>query len=723
MVVSSSPASHSEKELEEELIHYGIRLIAHPYSNDELLSILDKVETLLVRVAQSPPETMKLALHPIMKALIGSELLSHSDEGIIVSVALCLSEIMRITAPQQPYDDAVMKQIFQHILETFEKLSNMKSHCYSKSVQILENVSKVRACVMLLDFECDTLVIDMFKLFLRIIRFSHSIDVFKNMEDIMIWIIKECDEVSRELLMSLLDSIKNENQKASFASWKLGRNVLKTCSSIVRPYVVEAVKSMSLDISGYDVILASICHETTNGESLIENENTPLTESPVAIMESQQEATPKPVDTSNGNFKSESRSKTRLNWDQTEHLKDTESPTDLQHHSLEGTQPGTNLSGRPRRRVQKSLRKHDNNYVHCKVNVLGESSFLSEDGKQIMPHMLFPVNKSVTTPSKGIGNADKNFRKMGMPKKNQVELSSEKGFEGSTTKAKPMRGSIKKEPFVHNNAENYLGESPFLSEDGKQTTPLMLSLEIKGTAQPVTTPSKDSGNAVRKFRKMGRPKKNQVDLSSEKGYEGTTTKAKIKRGSRQKEPTVRYDDENTLGRNIEIKTEGGDCSAHISFLHKNDNISKKTVKTNSSGKKAMRNKKVAQAEELAGAKIKVWWPLDHQFYEGKVASFDHVKKMHKVVYDDGEEEILNLGKERWEMIKELQPDEDCEAASHVTPVSSAMEVRKKRKGKSPREQTNNISETKRSRRNVKQLTTVKFEQNNTTRQDVLVEDE
>ncbi|VFQ76181.1 unnamed protein product [Cuscuta campestris] len=451
MVVSSSPASHSEKELEEELIDYGIRLIAHP--SDELLSILDKVETLLVRVAQAPPETMKLALHPIMKALIGSELLSHSDEGIIVSVALCLSEIMRITAPQQPYDDAVMKQIFQHIVETFEKLSNMKSHCYSKSVQIIENVSKVRACVMLLDLECDTLVIDMFKLFLRIIRFSHTIDVFKNMEDIMIWIIKECDEVSRELLMSLLDSIKNKNQKASFASWKLGRNVLKTCSSIVRPYVVEAVKSMSLDISRYDVILASICHETTNGESLIENENTPLTESPVAIMESQQEATPKPVDTSNGNFKSESRSKTRLNWDQTEHLKDTESPTDLQHHSLEGTQPGTNLSRRPRRRVQKSLRKHDNNYVHF----LGESSFLSEDGKQIMPHMLFPVNKSVTTPSKGIGNADKNFRKMGMPKKNQVELSSEKGFQGSTTKAKPMRGSIKKEPFVHNNAENYLG--------------------------------------------------------------------------------------------------------------------------------------------------------------------------------------------------------------------------------------------------------------------------
>nr|GMD37378.1 DNA mismatch repair protein msh6 [Ipomoea batatas] len=155
---------------------------------------------------------MRNALHPIMKALIGSELLGHSDEAVKVSVVLCLSEIMRITAPRQPYDDAVMKEIFQHIVGTFEKLSNVKSHCYSKAAQILDNVSKVRACVMLLDLECDTMVVDIIKLFLRIISSSHANDVFTNMEDIIIWIIKECDEVSGELLMPLVDSIKNENQ-------------------------------------------------------------------------------------------------------------------------------------------------------------------------------------------------------------------------------------------------------------------------------------------------------------------------------------------------------------------------------------------------------------------------------------------------------------------------------------------------------------------------------
>lgn len=72
----------------------------------------------------------------------------------------------------------LFQEIFQHIVGTFEKLSNVKSHCYSKAAQILDNVSKVRACVMLLDLECDTMVVDIIKLFLRIIRYQPSMCSF-----------------------------------------------------------------------------------------------------------------------------------------------------------------------------------------------------------------------------------------------------------------------------------------------------------------------------------------------------------------------------------------------------------------------------------------------------------------------------------------------------------------------------------------------------------------
>lgn len=53
--------------------------------------------------------TMLDALSPSIKALVANKLLSHLDPDVKVSVANCISEITRITAPDAPYDDDKMK--------------------------------------------------------------------------------------------------------------------------------------------------------------------------------------------------------------------------------------------------------------------------------------------------------------------------------------------------------------------------------------------------------------------------------------------------------------------------------------------------------------------------------------------------------------------------------------------------------------------------------------
>lgn len=44
-----------------------------------------------------------------MKALISDALFRNSDADVKVYVASCLSQITRITAPDAPYGDALMK--------------------------------------------------------------------------------------------------------------------------------------------------------------------------------------------------------------------------------------------------------------------------------------------------------------------------------------------------------------------------------------------------------------------------------------------------------------------------------------------------------------------------------------------------------------------------------------------------------------------------------------
>lgn len=49
------------------------------------------------------------AIRPSIDALIAKELLRHSDTDVKVAVASCVSEITRITAPEAPYGDGLMK--------------------------------------------------------------------------------------------------------------------------------------------------------------------------------------------------------------------------------------------------------------------------------------------------------------------------------------------------------------------------------------------------------------------------------------------------------------------------------------------------------------------------------------------------------------------------------------------------------------------------------------
>ncbi|CDP17604.1 unnamed protein product [Coffea canephora] len=65
-------------------------------------------------------------------------------------------------------------------------------------------------------------------------------------------------------------------------------------------------------------------------------------------------------------------------------------------------------------------------------------------------------------------------------------------------------------------------------------------------------------------------------------------------------------------------------------------------------------------EKLIGSRIKVWWPIDRQFYEGAIDSFDPLRKKHKVLYVDGDEENLNLKKECWILLG----GSSCHQVSH-----------------------------------------------------------
>lgn len=58
---------------------------------------------------QSPAKPVRTALSALSKALVIEELMEHEDLDVRARVAVCINEIIRIFAPEPPYDDDKMK--------------------------------------------------------------------------------------------------------------------------------------------------------------------------------------------------------------------------------------------------------------------------------------------------------------------------------------------------------------------------------------------------------------------------------------------------------------------------------------------------------------------------------------------------------------------------------------------------------------------------------------
>ena len=74
--------------------------------------------------------------------------------------------------------------------------------------------------------------------------------------------------------------------------------------------------------------------------------------------------------------------------------------------------------------------------------------------------------------------------------------------------------------------------------------------------------------------------------------------------------------------------------------------------------------------EVVGRRLKVWWPADEAWYSGGVASYDGER--HAIQYDDGDEEAVDLSKEKFEFLEGTHVPSDVKASTKRPAPSSGL---------------------------------------------------
>ncbi|PKI66430.1 hypothetical protein CRG98_013232 [Punica granatum] len=236
------------QKLELQLKELGSKLESPPSTKDALAKLLKQALTCLAELDQSPLASILESMQPLLKAIVKPELLKHQDRDVKLLVATCLCEITRITAPEAPYDDDVLKDIFQLIVGTFSGLTDTSGPSFGRRVFILETLAKYRSCVVMLDLECDELVNKMFSTFFTVASDDHPDNVLTSMQTIMVVLLEESEEIHEDLLLIVLSKLGRNRKDVSMASRKLAMNVIESCAVKLEPVIKQfLVSSISGD--------------------------------------------------------------------------------------------------------------------------------------------------------------------------------------------------------------------------------------------------------------------------------------------------------------------------------------------------------------------------------------------------------------------------------------------------------------------------------------------
>ncbi|KVH96669.1 Armadillo-like helical [Cynara cardunculus var. scolymus] len=211
---------------------------------------LQQAAASLTELDQSPPKSLLQSMRPLLNAIIKPELLKHQDEEVKLLVATCTCEITRITAPEAPYSDDVLKDIFRLFVSTFNGLRDTKDPSFGRRVIILDTIAKYRSFVVMLDLECDDLVNKMFKTFFDVASDEHPKTVILAMETIMVVLLEESEDIGEDLLHIVLSVLGRDKKDITTAARRLAMNVIGQCAGKLEPGIKQFIlSSMSGDSS------------------------------------------------------------------------------------------------------------------------------------------------------------------------------------------------------------------------------------------------------------------------------------------------------------------------------------------------------------------------------------------------------------------------------------------------------------------------------------------
>ena len=174
-----------------------------------------------------------------LSQILGSKkLIKHKDSDVRLVVACCLSDLLRIHAPDTPFDDNQLRDVFQLLVSQCAGIEDIQGASYHRHVYLIERLAVVKSFVLLPEM-ADDLVLQTFETFFDAVNVEHGMRVEKHMLDILNTCVEGEEGVSQQLVDQVLQNLIEPRRSERPAAYRLARAFLQRCANELQRAVLS----------------------------------------------------------------------------------------------------------------------------------------------------------------------------------------------------------------------------------------------------------------------------------------------------------------------------------------------------------------------------------------------------------------------------------------------------------------------------------------------------
>ncbi|CAI2176405.1 15434_t:CDS:10 [Funneliformis geosporum] len=221
--------------------------------------LIKRLTNLFGEVSVMDQEQVDLeSLKGATRELINTNLISHKDQGVKAYVACCISDLLRLYAPDAPYNARELKNI-----------DDKDGPYFDLYFHLLENLARVKIVLLILDLpNCEELLIELFRDFFDIIRSDMSNIVHSHMVDILEQLINDSDGLPQDMIDIILAQFLKQRKDENPAAYQLASEVCNRATDKLQRYVCQLQVSTNRRTQYFTDVIVEADRNGTSTEEL-----------------------------------------------------------------------------------------------------------------------------------------------------------------------------------------------------------------------------------------------------------------------------------------------------------------------------------------------------------------------------------------------------------------------------------------------------------------------